>query len=197
MNMRLQKIDLKNTTVALFAPDDIINVPGQHSPYWAKVWPAAIGLCYFLENNLSYIQNKTVLELAAGLGLPSIYAASFAQQVLASDIEPNAIPFIRESASLNNLLNLDVAIIDWSQVKNIEMPEVVLLSDVNYNPLSFTALLATIHRFLNVGSTIILSTPQRLMAKTFVSQLLPFCIQQEEIIIERRIAVSVFVLNKK
>jgi predicted nicotinamide N-methyase len=193
--MRLQKIELKNTTVALFVPDDIINVSALHSPYWAKVWPAAIGLCYFLENNLGYVQNKKVLELAAGLGLPSIYAASFAQQVIASDIEPNAIPFIRESALHNKLLNLDVAIIDWNQAKNIEMPDVVLLSDVNYNPSSFIALLATIHRFLNVGCTIILSTPQRLMAKEFVTKLLPFCIQQEEIIVESSIAISVFLLN--
>jgi predicted nicotinamide N-methyase len=195
--MRLQTIHIKNTAVELFVPDDSMNVPAQHPPYWAKVWPASVGMCCFLENNKNYIENKTVLELAAGLGLPSVYTAGAAKLVIASDIERDAIKFIQQSAAHNKLLNLHTAVIDWNQVKEIKMPEVLLLSDVNYEPSSFTGLLKAIHIFLNAGCTIILSTPQRLMAKAFITQLLPFSIQQEEIITEPGIAISVFVLAQK
>ena len=44
-------------------------------PFWAKIWPAAIALGKFLIENPSWIQNKQVLEMGAGIGLPSFTIA--------------------------------------------------------------------------------------------------------------------------
>ena len=196
--MRLQSFHIHNTTIELYVPEDNrVAAPGQHSPYWARVWPAALGLCCFLKNNIGYIQNKKVLELAAGLGLPSIFAAGFAKQVVASDIEPAALSYIRKSAIHHQLHNLHTTIIDWNQPLETGLYEVVLLSDVNYEPASFPALQTVILSFLNTGCSVILSTPQRLMAKEFVNQLLDFSIHQKEIFTDTGVAVSVFVLQKK
>src|SRR6185312_16418389 len=50
-------------------------------PFWSKVWPAAEGLCKYLARHPNYIKDKSVLELAAGLGLPSVFASLYARQV--------------------------------------------------------------------------------------------------------------------
>lgn len=51
-------------------------------PYWARLWPASIALSEFIINHENYSRNKTVLELAAGVGLPALVASAFDQSVL-------------------------------------------------------------------------------------------------------------------
>ena len=59
------------------------------------------------------------------------------------------------------------------------MPQILLVSDVNYNPDAFEALYKVFVHFLAAGTTIVLATPQRLMAKPFINRLLHFCIFQQ------------------
>jgi predicted nicotinamide N-methyase len=56
----------------------------------------------------------------------------------------------------------------------------LLFSDINYDQGQFDQLYQVIQRFLLQGATILLTTPQRLMAKPFIEKLLPFCRQQYE-----------------
>ena len=82
---------------------------------------------------------------------------------------------------LSLLHNLQAAVIDWS-VGGIDLDaQVLLLSDINYNPGEFAILHDMLFHFLDKGTSIILATPQRLMAKTFVAPLLPFASHQEEL----------------
>jgi methyltransferase-like protein 23 len=61
-------------------------------PYWAQIWPAATALSTFLDNHNDYVFDKQVLELAAGLGLPSLVAAgSGAKKVCVSDQSEEAV----------------------------------------------------------------------------------------------------------
>ena len=164
----------------------------------AKVWPAAVGLCIFLQNNLHYIKNKKVLELAAGPGLPGIFCAAYACQVCISDIKPQAVALARLSATQHQLENISCRVIDWNDLQDVPLPEVLLLSDINYEPSQFEQLLSVIHYFLDNQCTIILSTPQRLMAKDFINQLLLFCEEQTETEVElegQKTNISVFVLK--
>jgi methyltransferase-like protein 23 len=197
-SFHIRPVQINEATIELFVPNDAVNIPSQHSPYWAKLWPASLGLCYFLAANKAYITDKNILELAAGLGLPSIYAALFAKQVTASDIEPQAVELIRQSAQYNQLKNLFAAVIDWHSAELLTAPDLLLLSDINYQPADFIPLEKTIHYFLKKETTVILSTPQRLLAKPFIEKLLPFCQQQEERMVEEngwQTAISIFVLK--
>ncbi len=169
------------------------------SPYWAKLWPSAIGLCQFLQNNLHYIQNKKVLELAAGLGLPGMFCASRASQVCISDIEPQAVELARQSALHNQLANVTCHVIDWNNLEEVAIPDTLLLSDINYEPAQFEKLLSVIRYFLSNHCIIILSTPQRLMAKDFITQLLPNCKEQATVTADlegQPTDISVFVLKE-
>lgn len=168
-------------------------------PYWSQIWPAALGLCQFLEQNTGYIENKTVLELAAGLGLPSFLAAEYSRSVHCSDYFPEAVALQQRSIEHNQFGNMSCSVLDWNNIPATIKADVLLLSDVNYDPWIFDKVYETIDRFLNEGSLIILSTPQRLMAKSFIERLLPFCIRQEELMINKdgkAVAITVMVLER-
>lgn len=194
----LQSFLINNQQVALFVPENPSSLPHVRSPFWAKVWPAALGLCYFLQNHLHYIHQKRVTEIAAGLALPTIFAAPHAAKIYCTDIEPEAVNLAQQSVLHNKLTNVECAVADWNDFAEMQIPETLLLSDVNYEPVQFEKLLKLISFYLKNHCTIILSTPQRLMAKPFIEQLLPFCSLQDEIMVEEKdvtTAVSIFVLS--
>jgi predicted nicotinamide N-methyase len=85
--------------------------------------------------------------------------------------------------------------IDWTNFPDNLDFDVLILSDVNYNPGDFSILLKLIENMLEKGVSVILSTPQRLAGRRFVEQLIPFCVLNEEIWWEQ-IAVNVLVLKK-
>lgn len=191
-------------TVCLFVPDPA-TIRSKHLsgdddavPYWAQIWPASLGLYQFLAAHPGFIRGKTVIELAAGLGLPSLYAARYAKTILCSDYAPGAVDYCRRSAAKAGLPNFNTALLDWNELPADLAADVVLLSDVNYDPAAFDRLSIVLNRFLKAGTTILLSTPQRLMAKPFIAQWLPSCVKQEEYCVTLNgttSAVSVFALS--
>ena len=203
MQTRLQSFTICKKAISIFVPDSFAiqkEYKHQHTPYWGQVWHAAIGLCIFLQEHPEYIKNKTVLELGAGLGLPGIAAAANAKDVCISDKSAEAIAIVEKSVLHHQLNNVSCKVIDWDIIENITIPEVVLLSDINYEPDAFAPLLIMINHLLENSCTIILSTPQRLMAKNFIEQVLVKCINQATIPVllrEKQEDISVFVLVKK
>lgn len=169
------------------------------APYWAQVWAAAYALCNFLAERNELIQNKTVVELAAGLGLPSLLAAQSASSVLCSDVSADAVQLMQQSIAQNKLSNCTARVIDWNKLPEDITADVILLSDINYEPQVFATLYKVLVSFLEKEITIILSTPQRLMAKPFIDQLQPFISERfaETITaMEPHTDCSVFVLKK-
>lgn len=164
-------------------------------PYWGQVWPAAIGLSKFLVENPEQIRNLHILELAGGLGLPSLVAAHFAKSVCCSDYIEDAVTIARESAKLNKL-DITTHVIDWNDIPNHIAKDVVLLSDINYEPAIFDQLFLLLKNLLSQNAKIILSTPQRLMAKPFIERLLPFVVEQTEVEVLGKEWVSVYVLKR-
>lgn len=150
-------------------------------PYWSKVWPAALAMGFFLQQHSEYISGKKVLELAAGLGLPSLIAASYAHEVYCSDYITEAVAIAKKSAAYNNLSHMHCTVLDWHQLPASLTTDVLLLSDINYEPEAFDTLYKIITKFLANGATIILTTPQRLLAKPFIAQLLSWSIYQQQI----------------
>jgi len=74
-----------------------------------------------------------------------------------------------------------------------------LVRDIKYEPAAFETIYKVIENFLNAGTIILLSTPQRLMAKPFIERLVPFCILQKEITVKETLPetiCTVLVLKK-
>jgi predicted nicotinamide N-methyase len=198
LHPELKIFTINNHSIQLYAPGATGSKLSVHSPYWAKVWPAALGLCYFLHDNVHYVKHKTVTELAAGLGLPSLFAARYAAKVYCSDIEPAAVALLEQSVQHNRFNNVRCSVKSWSDYLGGINPHTLLLSDINYEPEYFDSLLEVIQYYLEHRCTVIISTPQRLMAKSFIEKLLLYCVHQEEKIIHetrQETAVSIFVLK--
>ncbi len=168
-------------------------------PYWAKLWASSIALAEFIVENTALFKNKRILELAGGLGLPSIVASAFADEVLYSDYERGALEVVNDSIKHNSIINTKCMMIDWHNIPKHLSADVLLMSDVNYNPKDFEALLRVFEHFLNTGTTILLSTPHRIAAKPFIASLQHFCIQQEhKIVYEGEVLhdIAILVLKK-
>lgn len=139
------------------------------------------------------------MEIAAGLGLPSIFAASRARQVYTSDIEPEAVRLVALSAKLNKFQNIKCRVMDWENLDDTIIPDTLLLSDINYEPGQFEKLQVMVLHYLNKQTTVVLSTPQRLMAKSFINLMLPYCKHTKTVQVnsDSTIAdISIFVLRK-
>ena len=199
---RTQTFNIGGREVQLLVPDpsaaqEQFRSGNQTLPYWSQVWPAALGLVDFLAQNTELIKGKKVIELAAGLGLPSIFAASYAAHVVSSDYLEEPTWFIRESAKRTGLVNLEARILNWHHLPPDLEAEVVLLSDVNYEPSQFLVLHAVLQQLLQRGVCVLLSTPQRLSGREFITPLLYCCRHQEIIFVPHGggdVAVNVFVL---
>lgn len=150
--------------------------PNSPFPYWAKIWPAGIALTNFLQSNKHWVENKKVLEIGAGIGLPSFSIANNVSNILISDHSLDAVELMHKNIAHlqeNNkdLNNIHAAVLDWNNFPNLIKAETIILSDVNYAPEQFEPLIGLLKKFILEGSTIILSTPQRIMASSFVEAL--------------------------
>jgi predicted nicotinamide N-methyase len=148
-------------------------------PYWAKLWPAAIALSEFIDEHKELVEEKNVLELAAGLGLPSLVAARFAKTVCCSDYIRDVLTIVEETIKHNALSNMYCRLIDWNRLPPTPSPDVLLLSDINYDESNFEVVQNLIIEFIKHGTKVLLSTPQRLVAKSFIEALLPLCSSQD------------------
>lgn len=165
-------------------------------PYWAKIWPSAIAMSTFLSEHTAYFAGKKVLELAAGLGLPSLVAAAHATKVICSDYATAPLKIVEQSIAQNTqYTHVGCALINWEQLPANLTTDVLLLSDVNYQPSAFAYLYQLIEQFINQNTTIILATPHRLASKPFITNILPWCIQHEVYAIEKT-DISVMVLKQ-
>jgi predicted nicotinamide N-methyase len=173
--------------------------PATPFPYWAKVWPSAIALVKVLQKHPSLIRDKTVLELGAGIGLPSLLMASEAKTIQVSDYDSEAVELLRKNIAHLQLHNVQALQMDWNDLPENINPEVIILSDVNYDPTQFESLTKLIQKFIHQGCTIILSTPQRIIASPFVLALSEFIIADYlEMVDENGVTkeISILVLSK-
>jgi predicted nicotinamide N-methyase len=187
-SVKLQSYQFGDQRLEIFVPDpkQVQEVYKQQQngeidfPYWSQVWPSAIALSEFIIKNPVYVKGKKVLELGAGLGLPSFAAAKWASNICCSDYHAEAVAIIKKTIAHHQLDNIWVEKLQWENLPDKTHVDTLLLSDVNYNPEDFEVLHETIRQFINNGTCILLSTPQRLLAKPFIEKLLPWCVWQEE-----------------
>jgi predicted nicotinamide N-methyase len=205
LQLQLQHLQRPGYTIDLFVPNaqEVQNMYYQQKqvqaqvpfPHWTKLWPAALAMCDFIFAHPELVKNKKVLELAAGLGLPSFIAARYANEVCCSDYLDEAVAAMRKTVQYLQLKNVTCELLDWNHLPAELTTEVLLLSDINYDPEQFDQLYLVLQRFIQQGSLIILTTPQRLMAKPFIEKLLPLCKQQYEMTADTA-SISILVLQK-
>ena len=112
-----------------FADDEFL-------PYWAELWPAAIALAAALPE----VDGLRVVELGAGLAVPSLVAAARGARVTATDWAQDAVDLLRENAA-RNALQLDAELWDWREPR-ADRFDLALAADVLYERRNVEPLLA-------------------------------------------------------
>ncbi len=143
-------------------------------PFWAKIWPAAIAMSNFLKSEPHWVEGKRVVEIGAGIGLPSFMIANQALEIIISDHAPEAVTLIEKNIQHLALQNTKAMCLDWNDFPDNIYGDTILLSDINYAPAQFEALIQLIKKFLAEGANIIIATPQRITATPFAKAIQPF-----------------------
>ena len=89
--------------------------------------------------------------------------------------------------------------IDWNEITEVLPADTLLLSDINYAPEQFGALLQLIEKYIAQGTQIIITTPQRIMGGAFLSKLEPLIQQNHTMEVEEpgtgtRVLISLLIL---
>lgn len=148
--------------------------PATFFPFWARIWPSAMALVDFLQQHPHWIKDKQVVELGAGIGLPSLLMAPQAAGMLISDHAPEAVALLQKNIAYLGLVNVTAACLDWNDLPEEIRADTLLLSDINYAPEQFAPLLGLIRKMLRQGTTIILATPQRITITPFATAIQPY-----------------------
>jgi predicted nicotinamide N-methyase len=136
-------------------------------PYWSVAWPAGLALARYLAGR--ELRGRTALEVGSGVGISGLGAAVAGAAVLITDNQPAALRLARMNARRNGVA-IRAAAADWSAWPIQQRFELVIGSDVTYEPAAFDALLAVLDRSLEPGGEVLLSDPGRLATATFQQQ---------------------------
>lgn len=162
--------------IELIAPDPV-DVESQYKnfaengdyipfPYWTRLWPSSLALTRYILSNAGMLVGRKVVELGAGLGLPSFVASRFSAEVIVTDHIPESILWMEENIRRLQLHNVRAAIMDWTEEVKLKA-DVVMMSDVSYDPEGFDDLMALIHHYLDEGSLLIIAIPERIISGSF------------------------------
>jgi predicted nicotinamide N-methyase len=159
--------------VELLSPanaDDLISeddyVKDERLPYWADLWPSAQILAE--EVRTMRLAGQRVLELGCGMGLVAIAATMAGAAVTASDYYDDALLFARLNAAEATGETIATRMIDWSRMPaDLGRFDVVLASDVLYEPRYAAMVAGAIAATLARGGEAIVADPGRIALPSF------------------------------
>jgi predicted nicotinamide N-methyase len=169
-----ETIELAGRTLTLLRPpsaeeliDEAAFDEDEFLPYWAELWPSGVELAAHV-GSLD-LAGRRVLELGAGLGLPSLAAALRGADVLATDWAEDAVSLLRANAARNGIA-LRAEVVRWDAPEPLlqEAPwDLVLAADLLYEQRNADQLAALLPR---LGSEALLADPGRPFAKGFLAR---------------------------
>ena len=179
----LQLATIKNA-LSLYVPDQALvrttyqklvdTDPTVLFPYWAKIWASSEAMVQFLQEQPIWIQDKIVLEIGAGIGIPSFSIAAQTHKVIISDYAPDAVMLIQKNIEHLNVTNAQAMYLDWNNVPVDIIADTILLSDTNYDPSAHNNLILFIEKLIHNNSIIIVATPNRIASNAFIERISKF-----------------------
>lgn len=137
-------------------------------PYFGILWPAGEGLSIYLNDHPEIVKNKTVLELGAGLGYPSLVATYLGGKVLTTDYHPDVESYFKRNCRHSGI-NCDYLRLNWREdSQDIGLFDVVMGSDVLYENKHAREVAKGLIRFLKPNGKILLSDPGRNYLQPFL-----------------------------
>jgi predicted nicotinamide N-methyase len=164
---RIRDIDKLFNQLLSKSPSDP-DIVDERMPYWADLWPSAIGLSEFIDADPTLVRDKNIVEIGCGLGLPGIVAALCGGKVILTDYLQEALDFAENNWKKNLSKEFNGQLLDWRNVSEIAKSDVIIASDVAYESRSFEPLRIAIDKILRPDGVLILSEPNRKFASPFI-----------------------------
>ncbi len=162
LNMLVYKV--KNFEELITDPADPDKVP-----CWAEIWPASVGLARYLYEKRD-LSGYTAIELGAGLGVPGLMAGCKGAHITFSDFNQLALDFCARNARANKLQKFETMWADWRDFPADLNYDLVLGSEIMYEPRLLPSLKEVLVSFLRNGSEMILAHPRRNLSHSFVEE---------------------------
>lgn len=109
---------------------EVANVLMESPPYWSFCWASGQVLAAWLLEHPELVKNKTLVDLGCGSGVVAIAAAlAGADQVIACDLDKNALAASKANATLNGIT------LDYAYQADGCLPEadVITVADILYD----------------------------------------------------------------
>ena len=169
-----ETVELAGRSLRLLRPasaDELIDEDAfdeeEFLPYWAELWPSGVALAKAV--GALDLGGSRVLELGAGLGLPSLAAALGGADVLATDWADDAVELLRLNAGRNRI-GLRAERVRWDDPEPLVRHApwaLVLGADLLYERRNADQLLELLPR---LGADVLLADPGRPFAKGFLER---------------------------
>jgi predicted nicotinamide N-methyase len=169
-----ERVELAGRELSLLRPPDpealLDEEAFEHEeflPYWAELWPSGVTLAHHVAG--LPLAGARVVELGAGLGLPSFAAALAGAQVLAADWAPDAVALLRRNAAANGI-ELAIQLASWAEPERLiaRAPfDLALAADVLYERRNVEPLLALLPR---LAPEALVADPRRPAAVEFLAR---------------------------
>ena len=136
---------------------------GISSAQWSlfgQVWPSGQHLAEAM--HVFEFEGKRILELGCGIGLASLVLQRRGADVVASDIHPQAEPFLAYNAALNELPAVHYRQLRWDvPLPTLGRFDVIIASDVLYERAHAQLIAEVIERYAQPDAEVVLTDPGR------------------------------------
>jgi predicted nicotinamide N-methyase len=130
-------------------------------PYWAELWPAAVGMARWLCSHADALRGRAVLEAGCGLGLSAVTAATLGARMVCFDYEPEAVRHARRNLSVNGVAAAAV-VMDWRRPSVAPGAfDLALGADILYEKRFVAPLAGLFAHALAPGGRVWLAEPER------------------------------------
>jgi len=169
-------VQIGGRDVELLSPanaDDLISeddyVKDERLPYWADLWPSAQILAR--EVRELRLGGLRVLELGCGLGLVAVAAVLAGAHVTATDYYEDALLFTALNVAGATGTTIATRMVDWTAMPtDLGRFDVVLTSDVLYEPRYAALVAGAIAATLRRGGEAIVADPGRIACPDFLNE---------------------------
>lgn len=140
-------------------------------PFWAELWPSALGLLSYLEEFGNELKDTEVLELGCGTGLVGIGVQLCDGRLTQSDYVTDALQFAAVNASRNNLQPALPLQADWRNFTAKRQFRWILGSDILYEKKLHPFLKTIFGEYLEPQGHLLIADPGRAYAKDFMESM--------------------------
>uniref|UniRef100_A0A8R1Y8K5 Uncharacterized protein n=1 Tax=Onchocerca volvulus TaxID=6282 RepID=A0A8R1Y8K5_ONCVO len=163
------------------------------------IWDSGIVLARYISEHPELVANRTVLELGAGLGLPSILSSYQNAKIIHATDRISAISLLEENIRrhANSNCNIEIFAFDWNVDKLPQKYQIILGADLIYGGITFESLIRLFRDASDSDTVIYLCSKIRYQRdQDFYDQLLREHFDVREIFYETEFAVNIFEIKK-